>query len=469
MRTLTAPDYETSQPAVRQATLRLAAIFFPFGVGYYGLLSVLAIVLKQRFGSATLIGVSLVVFTVGDGLGGLAFSGLLHRWSYRRVMASSVIVSAAAFVGCAWVPQYLAMVALLLVAASGGSVFAILGRTLAAHSAPRPQDRHQIFSAIQVSANIGGAAGPAVFGMLLAYGRIWYPFPAAAAIYCCSAAVAVAVTEPGLRPAAVDSRWPVSRATIGRLARSGAAIRILCLVIVGSVLYRQFYSAFALQVNGYLGPNERAALFWGNALLVAGLQLPVSRIVGRLTGSEGSLIAVMTTGIAIFALSLGLMGMLPQAFTSALGVMVVFSLAETVYSPVQLTAMAGLSPGSLLESSNIRQLTWTAGSGAGVFLGGTVYLTFAQGGGAGSYWLVMSVATLTAALALLAWPRRKPPKGKGRHRQARHAGRHVRGGRGHADLAAPRIRAEGASRHLPPRAAPGRYPSGNSGCLVATR
>lgn len=73
-------------------------------------------------------------------------------------------------------------------------------------------------------------------------------------------------------------------------------------------------------------------------------------------------------------------------------VMVIFSFAETVYTPTVSMAIAGIPSASVLESFNIRQVTWTAGSGLGAFLGGTVYIETAGSVGPPSYWLAMAVS-----------------------------------------------------------------------------
>jgi MFS transporter, DHA1 family, multidrug resistance protein len=397
----------SAETAVRRDARTLAIAFFPYSMGYFGALSVLAIVLQERYGSAFLIGLSLLAFTLGDGLGGLIFSRLLPRVDYRRSMAVSMSASAAAYLAFGVFREYLVCVVLLALAATGGSVFAILGRTMVAQLTPMPDHRHRIFSAVQVAFNIAAAAGPAAFGLLLSAGLARFAFAASAALYCASAMISVALVPARLRPPAVAGAWPISRISLRRIIRSRTAVQMLCLVLIGSVLYRQFYSAYALQMSGVLGPNERAALFWGNALLVAALQLPVSRAVRPLITSDVRITRVMAVGVAVFAVSLAFMGVLPVAFGSFLVVMVIFSVAETIYTPTVSTGIAGIPSASVLESFNIRQVTWTAGSGLGALLGGTVYIETAGSVGPAPYWLGMAALTSSGVLAvLLRHPRR---------------------------------------------------------------
>jgi DHA1 family multidrug resistance protein-like MFS transporter len=346
------------------------------------------------------------------------FSRLLPRSDYRRSMAVSMAASAAAFLAFGLFRDYLVCVALLTLAGTGGSVFAILGRTMVAQLTPVPGDRHRIFSAVQVAFNIAAAAGPAAFGLLLSAGLTRHAFAAAAALYCAAAVISIALVPARLRPPPVAGSWPVSRISLRRILRSRTAMQMLCLVLIGSVLYRQFYSAYALQMSGVLVPNERAALFWGNALLVAALQLPVSRVVRPLITSDARTTRVMAVGVAIFAAALALMGVLPVVFCSFLIVMVIFSLAETVYTPTVSTGIAGIPSASVLESFNIRQVTWTAGSGLGVLLGGTGYIETAGSVGPGAYWLGMAGLTGSAVLGVLLcrFRRTRPEK--------RHAGAH---------------------------------------------
>lgn len=395
-----------SASTVRRGAGLLAAAFFPYGMGCFGALSVLAIVLHQRYPSAVLVGLALLAFTLGDGLGGVACSRLLSRAGYRRGMAVSMTASSAAFLAFGLVRDYLACLALLALAAGGGSVFTILGRTMVAQLSPLPDHRHRMFSAVQVAFNLAAAAGPAAFGLLLSAGLTRYAFAVTAALYCVSAVVSVALVPARLRPAPVAGGWPVSRDSLRRIVTSGTAVRMLCLVLVGSVLYRQFYSAYALQMDGVLPPNQRAMLFWGNAVLVAVLQLPVSRAVRPLITGSNRITLVMAAGVAVFAASLALMGLLPVVFGSFVIVMVVFSLAETIYTPAVSTGIAGIPSASVLESFNIRQLAWTAGAGLGAVLGGTVYIETAGAVGPAPYWLGTAGLTAAAVLAVLLPPRR---------------------------------------------------------------
>jgi DHA1 family multidrug resistance protein-like MFS transporter len=400
----------TADPApprtIRRDARRLAAAFFPYSMGYFGALSTLAIVLHQRYPSAFLVGLALLAFTLGDGLGGVLFSRLLPRADYRLGMAVSMTASAAAFLAFGVFRDYLVGVPLLMLAAGGGSVFAILGRTMVAQLSPAPDHRHRIFSAVQVAFNLAAAAGPAAFGLLLSAGLTRYAFAVTAALYAASAVVSLAMVPARLRPPPVAGRWPVSRVSLQGIIRSRTAIQMLCLVLVGSVLYRQFYSAYALQMDGVLPPNERAVLFWGNALLVAALQFPVSRVVRPLITSDARITRVMAAGVTVFAASLALMGVLPVVFGSFVIVMVIFSFAETIYTPTVSTGIAGIPSASVLESFNIRQVTWTAGSGLGALLGGTVYIETAGSVGPGPYWLGMAGLIFTVVLAVLLSPRR---------------------------------------------------------------
>lgn len=410
------PADPASLSAVRRDASRLAAASFPYSAGYFGALSVLAIVLKDRYTSGFAVGMALLAFSLGDGIGGLLFSRLLPRLDYRHSMAVSMTASSAAFVAFGVSRGYWVCSTLLILAGTGGSIFTTLCRTMVAQVTPVPAHRHRIFSAVQVAFNVAAAAGPAAFGLLLSAGLIRYVFAAAAALYCTSAAVAITLVPPRLRPPAVAGGSPISRVSLRRIARDQTALRVLGLLLIGSVLYRQFYSAYALQMAAVLAPNERAALFWGNALLVAALQLPVSRVVRPFITSDVRTMRTMALGVAVFAASLALMGLLPIVFGSFVVVMVIFSFAETVYTPTVSTAIAGIPSASVLESFNIRQVTWTAGSGLGVLLGGTFYIETANSVGPGPYWLALASLTIAAVLAVLLCRRRvvRPP---GRHRR----------------------------------------------------
>ncbi|WP_433607283.1 MFS transporter [Dactylosporangium sp. CA-139114] len=392
-----------AEPGARRRGLALGAAFLPYAMGNYGALSVLAPLVDGWLHSAALVGAALLTLAVGDGLGGLLLTSRLHRWSYRGAMVTSMTVAGAALAVLASAPPAAVTIGALAVTGVGGSVYGILGRTFVAETTSAAKDRHRVFSAVQVAVCIGAAAGPALFGLLLTLGRPRLVFVVGGALYCTAGLILAALMRDRRRPGRVATRWPVSRESMVRLARSPVAVRILCLVAVGSALDRQFYSAFALSAGGVVDANQRASLFWVNALLVAALQVPVSRVVEPLLGRPGRMVATMGAGVMLFALALSVMGLAPLCFMTLMLVVVVFSIAETVYTPTVSTAVAQLPAGSVLEAFGVRQIVWTAGGGLGVLLGGTVYLSTTRSHPEYLYWLVLAGLALAAASALVGW------------------------------------------------------------------
>jgi EmrB/QacA subfamily drug resistance transporter len=207
------------------------------------------------------------------------------------------------------------------------------------------------------------------------------------------------LVRKGGRPTATDSWLPLSRRTLRLIMRRPDVLRALVIIVIGSVLYRQFFSAFTLAADSaHIGNLLLSSLFFGNAILVAGLQLPVSFAIRRTISSRWAESRIMAVGVGVFGLSL--LGMtLTSAYSYALffSVMAIFSLAETIYTPMVAVSVSGFNLGSSIEAFNLRQVAWTLGSVLGSFLGGDIYLVASRDGTLTLYWAIISGAALLSA------------------------------------------------------------------------
>lgn len=110
----------------------------------------------------------------------------------------------------------------------------------------------------------------------------------------------------------------------------------------------------------------------------------------------------MGVGVAVFAASFAALGGAGQTLVGTLVAIAIFSLAETVFTPMVHTAFASLREGrSLVEVNNLRQVAATAGESTGSFAGGALFVLAAGNDAIGVYWGALAVLGVVACLPYL--------------------------------------------------------------------
>ncbi|HEV2783900.1 MAG TPA: MFS transporter [Actinophytocola sp.] len=404
---------ERGEPAVPRATLRtfparVAAGYLLQHLGHFGVLPVLAVVLVAQVPGASpaVVGTALFGYVGAVGVSCLLVSRWLSRISYVHAMVTGLLLAAAMFAVLPYVASAPLLIALLLLAGLGTSVNVLLCRAITAHLIPSSADRNRVFSAQQIAVNIAAALAPFAALTLVAGGHSRLLFGIVAAFYT-AAAVIVRLVLPGrIRPAPGPGRWPVGRSTVARLLRDRDHRRVLIASAAGSGLYAQFFSAFALLISHEVSSAPlRGSYFVANAVIIVLLQVPVSAVVARLLDRGVTPASLLYAGIALFSVSMVLLGAGIPLVGAAFLAVAIFSVAETIFTPMVSTAFAELPTGSPIEAFNLRQACWTVGEAAGSFCGGSIFLVLLNHGGARLYWLSLAACGL-AAVALLALPLR---------------------------------------------------------------
>ncbi|MEU7885533.1 MFS transporter [Microbispora bryophytorum] len=394
-------------PRLLRPALALDHLFGSLGL--FSVFPVLGLLLAARSPASgtAVVGVGLFCYTTSAGLAAMAMSRLLPRLTYTTGMVGGVLLSAVAFGLLPYAHSPWTLCALLVLAGCGVSVHFTLSRVLIAEVVSDDIGRNRIFSLFQIAVNTAAALGPFVANLLYSSSDPRALMTVVAGCY----VVAGVVMLPGIprdrRPPATTGRWPVSSRTLVRVVRSPEMLRLVVVSTVGTFIYAQFYSAFALHVGGEFDSAAlRSALVAGPAVSIVLLQAVVTGVTSRLMNSGTTPFTILGYGTLLFGASMVILGLgLPPVLGAALGVLV-FSLAEMMFAPMVSTAFAGLPIGSHLEAFNLRQVCWSSGEALGSLAGGALFLALYREGDGWLYWELLGAVTLACTGLLLSSARR---------------------------------------------------------------
>jgi len=414
-RVLAAHDPVATDPRLRPRpfVLALAANHALFSLGLFSLMPVLPVLLAalQRDSGAAFVGADLFIYAAAAGVGALVVNTWIQRLPYAATLSGGLLLSAFGFGVLPYAHHPLALFSALLLAGLGYSIHLVYSRVLVAEVIPGDAERHRIYSILQIAVNASAAIGPFIAVFLYASGDGRALLGVVAACYALSGLTMLTRVPRRLFPPPTTTQWAISRATIVSMLRDRLALRVVISTTVGSFLYAQFYSAFAIMVAWQVGSGSlRAVLLATPAISIVIAQSGVSRMVSRaLTrGTHPAMVLILATlvfGAAMLALGAGL--------TAIAGVFVgvaLFSLAEMLFTPTVSTAFATLPVTSRLEAFNLRQVSWTLGEAVGAWAGGTVFLFCLEKDVGRIYWLTVGAATLLVMSAVMLTARARPGK-----------------------------------------------------------
>jgi hypothetical protein len=276
-----------------------------------------------------------------------------------------------------------------------------MARVYVAMSLPKASDRNTVFSAVQVAVNVSAAIGPVIANLLVGRDGGTRLLPAVAAMYGLAAAVVAAALPRGLVSGDGDVRPPLRLGLVRDMVANPEVRRISAVTIAGSFLYAQLFSALALHVADLTdSPLLRAGVFTENAVVVVAAQIPVALLVKRRLDAGAKPVLFLVWGIAGFGASFAVLGAAGALVAGTFAGVAVFSLAETLFTPMVNTAY-GEIPGDrpLVELFNMRQVAASIGESLGSFAGGALFLAAERHSAAWGYWTALAVLALAAAVA----------------------------------------------------------------------
>jgi MFS transporter, DHA1 family, multidrug resistance protein len=374
-------------------------------LGFFSVLPVLPLLLTRLApGTSPLfVGASLFAFNFAVRGASLFCSGLLHRSPVRRAMVGGLLVAALGFAAVPLVSGQVGILICLLVSGTGISINGLMARVYIALSLESTAARNTVFSAMQVVVNVAAALGPIVANLLVGR-RLDLPLLFGVSTMYVFAALAVGLMLPGgLRPGDHDVRPPLRLGLLRALVTDPDIRRVSAVTAVGTFLYAQFFSAIALQVVQLTESAAlRASFFTANGILVVVVQVPMTTYVTRRLVAGVAPVGFLVAGILTFAAAFMVMGITGTTVIGAFATVVVFSVAETLFTPMVNTAFSNIQGGRpTVELFNLRQVAVTAGESLGSFVGGALFLTALAYHVGSLYWVLPAAVGAVAALSYL--------------------------------------------------------------------
>lgn len=388
---------------VAAVATRVVSNFLFANLGMFALLPVLPVWLGRVTDGddAWFVGFALFVFAFCVRGASLFFAGLLHRTPVRLAMSGGLMVAAVSFAVMTLVDRPVGILLLLILAGAGISANSLMARVYIAMSLPSSPDRNTVFAALQIAVNISAALGPVAANLLFSDQGGATVLLAVAAAYGLAAVVVALSTPKGMVPGDGDVRPPLRFQIIKDMADDNGIRRISVVTIVGTFLYAQLFSALVLHVATLTDSALlRASFFTTNALVIVIAQVPVAMLTKRLLNRGTSPLALLVVGIAGFGVAFLLLGWVGAMLAGTLLAVVMFSLAETVFTPIVNTAFGEL-PGDrpLVEVFNMRQVAVTIGESSGSFAGGALFLLAASRGATQFYWYALAGSAVLTVVA----------------------------------------------------------------------
>jgi len=375
-------------------------------LGFYAVLPVLPVLLTETWGVSSPWAVGLALFTLSASMRGasILLSNLLQGVPLRSGVVGALGASAIAFSLLDLVRGPLPVVALLGLAGVGISVSALSLRVFVSESLQSADRRSTVFSTVQVAANVAAAAGPLIGAVLLDLSATVLLLGVASA-YAAAALVALVLVPPTV-PRQAAGRPPLTARMFLDIVTEPRVRAATVTAATGCFVYAQLFSAISLQLLTVTGSGPlRSSVFVVNAVLVIMLQAPVTRAVNRRLRASTPPFAFLRGGVAVFAGSALVLALGGRSFGGVVAAIVVFSFAETVFTPMLNTVFSEIGGGrSTLEMFNVRQFASAVGESAGTFVGGSVFALSQVHALDAVYWAAVACLGMLVVAAVRRWP-----------------------------------------------------------------
>ncbi|MEW2544881.1 MFS transporter [Streptomyces sp. NPDC047002] len=294
----------------------------------------------QRGYSASFTGLTLAVFGVGSGIASLLGGVLADRLGRRTVLLASeaLAVTGMVVLGTAR-SEALVLVGTLVVGVGLNATRP--ARAAAVADLVDEADRPRAYSLLYWATNLGFSVAAVTAGSAAEHGFVILFVVNALANLAAGAVVYRWVPEtrpaPAARGAAPDGGKAVRPAVA--VHRDRPFLVLLGSVLLLGVLFQQPLVALPLTMTSdHLSPADYGLAMMMNGLVIAVLQLPLTRLAGRLRPE-----AALAAATAVTGLGLGLTALvhsLPGYATTV----VIWSLGEIVVWPTCMALVAALSP-----------------------------------------------------------------------------------------------------------------------------
>ncbi|MEU7279009.1 MFS transporter [Streptomyces sp. NPDC045431] len=361
----------------------------------------LVLFLVSRGFSAFQAGAALGLVGVGAFIGNAVGGTVADRFGRRTTIAVSMFGSSAATVAVPLTDGLLSTTLLVTLVGVFAQLYRPAAGALLVDVVPEAQ-RVMAFAVLRLAINVGMAIGPLVGGLLSGHSYT-YVF-IGDALFSLAFGVLALLTLPGGRPAPAavpGAAAPSRKGGYREVFSDRPYLLFLGSMVAATFVYGQSTATLPLHVRDAGFDNSVYGLLLGlNALLCVVIELPLTKHTEHRTPRR-----VIAAGLLLLGVGMGLTGAVDAVWLLALTV-VVWTVAETVYTPIANAYPAEFSPAHLRgRYQGAEGLAHTLGGALGPAVGGLLY-----GISAPLHWVVCAaVAVLGALLVLGAKPRTPAP------------------------------------------------------------
>ena len=325
-------------------------------------LAFLVFYLTSRGYTAAAAGLALSAYGIGSMAAALAGGHLADNIGRRNTIIVSMFSSATTMLALSQATGIRLIVLLTALAGFTAELYRPASYALVADLTPNGR-RITGFAMYRLAVNAGVAAGPAVAGFLAQRSFLWLFIGDAltSIIYGCTAYFALPRDDRAMRERIA------TRGALSRMASDSRLVRMLIATLALAFVIYQAYATFPLQLarSGYT-PVIYGSLMSLNGALIIAVELWVTTITRRLPSLIAIAIGILLNGIGFGAIGIaGSVGML--ALT-----VVIWTLGETVFSPVGAAYIADIAP---IDLRGRYQAAWAFTFSLGLMLapiGGTL-------------------------------------------------------------------------------------------------
>lgn len=378
----------------RRATAFIVTHYLLSYLGYYGLLSTLAVALSAESFNAGQIATLVMLFAVTNKTANIPLTPWLNRVPTTVSMLIGCIMAGIGFVGMRFATGVLTTVLALGFAGAGISINALGLKTLGAAVSDRLENRSRLFALISVSINIAAATSAPIALFFVEHKRHGDVLLAVAALYVLAGVVTFtnrAKLPPGKRVAR-----PWSRDLYLTVLREPGLRSFFAINTCYWIMYGQLFNVLALYVTNTL--HEPATLGWLytlNALMGVTLQLGITRLAGRLV--RGQHLTTVVSSFILFAASFGAVYLVP-GISGAIVFVIAFTVAELMFVPSGDTLIVGLiRDQNRAVGYSIFAVSTALGEALGAGSGVAVYRWLADDGHGNLFWLAAAGLALVFA------------------------------------------------------------------------
>ncbi|WP_168724445.1 MFS transporter [Streptomyces sp. A1547] len=319
--------------------------------------------------SAFQAGVALGVVGVGAFIGNAVGGTVADRFGRRTAIAVSMFGSSAATALVPLTDGLFATTALVGLVGIFAQLYRPAAGALLVDVVPERQ-RVTAFAVLRLAINVGMAVGPLVGG-LLSGASYTYVFLGDALFSCAFGVLALCTLPGGRRPVETPAPQSAGRGKGGyrEVLSDRPYLLFLGSMVAATFVYGQSTATLPLHVTDAGFDNKVYGLLLGlNALLCVVIELPLTKHTERRNPRR-----VIAAGLALLGIGMALTGAMHAVWLLALTV-VVWTVAETVYTPIANAYPAEFSPAHLRgRYQGAEGIAHTLGGALGPAVGGLLY------------------------------------------------------------------------------------------------